>query len=629
MTMLRTIFAVAILAATAAAAPKWVRVTAPHFVVTSDGSLSDARHVAGQLERMREVFHQAFPGLRDPAAPLEVLAVANRKEFEALEPAGYLGKGKLELAGYFQRAQEHNLILLRLDATDADHPYRVVYHEYTHLMTLGGGQIMPVWLSEGLAQFYESTEVSGNSASIGKYEDFNIELLRQHPLMPLATLFAVGPDSPYYHEQNKADVFYAESWALTHMLLMRQRQRNAHEIQDYLALLRQNLDSAAAAARAFGSLADLQQQLDQYTRHQSYTYVILKLSGKVDDSQFAAAGIPPAVADAERGEFLAYVGRGSEAAALLQQVLAAGASNAAAAVSADETLGYLAAQQDHLAEAAHWYGLAVAGNSTSFLAHYDFAAITLRQGGEALDAPTAARVEASLRTAIQINPDFAPAYASLAQLKAQRAAGQAGASRGADPRGPAPINESLDEAYALELKAISLQPNTFNYRFNAASILSQQNRVPDAIAVLQRALPLATSPAERAMAEQRIASEQEYQTRLDAYNRARGQGPAQVAEAPVAAPPAIARRAAPEAAAPEQAVSGAITAVRCAGAALDLDLRGSAGTLTLHAADFAKVPMGTDNFDLPAGFNPCHDLVGLRATAREAAGALLALIVAK
>jgi len=34
-------------------------------------------------------------------------------------------------------------------------------------------------------------------------------LLRQNKLLPLATLFTVDHTSPYYHEENKGSIFYA------------------------------------------------------------------------------------------------------------------------------------------------------------------------------------------------------------------------------------------------------------------------------------------------------------------------------------------------------------------------------------------------------------------------------------
>ncbi|HET9785048.1 MAG TPA: hypothetical protein VFP94_08840, partial [Terriglobales bacterium] len=79
------------------AAPKWLRVSSPHFTVLSDGSSREARHVAGQLERMRAVFGRMFPGMPlDPIAPLEVVAVRNTGELRAIEPAAYLAKGQMD-----------------------------------------------------------------------------------------------------------------------------------------------------------------------------------------------------------------------------------------------------------------------------------------------------------------------------------------------------------------------------------------------------------------------------------------------------------------------------------------------------------------------------------------------------
>ena len=43
--------------------------------------------------------------------------------------------------------------------------------------------------------------------------------LRQRPWIPLAQLLALPANSPMRADRNTADVFYAESWALTQMLI--------------------------------------------------------------------------------------------------------------------------------------------------------------------------------------------------------------------------------------------------------------------------------------------------------------------------------------------------------------------------------------------------------------------------
>jgi hypothetical protein len=131
----------------------WIEVRSPHFTVVTNSNEKQGRHIADQFERMRSVFHVAFPKLQiDPGAPLVVLAIKDEKGFQALEPEAYLAKGSVKLGGLFLRASDKNYVLMRLDA-EGEHPYAIVYHEYTHLLLSRAAERMPLWLNEGLAEF--------------------------------------------------------------------------------------------------------------------------------------------------------------------------------------------------------------------------------------------------------------------------------------------------------------------------------------------------------------------------------------------------------------------------------------------------------------------------------------------
>ena len=57
-------------------AENWIEVRSPHFLVLTNSSEKQGRHVADQFERMRSVFHVAFPKLQiDPGSPIIVLAI--------------------------------------------------------------------------------------------------------------------------------------------------------------------------------------------------------------------------------------------------------------------------------------------------------------------------------------------------------------------------------------------------------------------------------------------------------------------------------------------------------------------------------------------------------------------------
>ena len=139
----------------------------------------------------------------DPSAPIVVLAVKNTKGFQALEPSVYLAKGQLNLAGYFLKTQDRNYILLRLDAEQEQHPFATVYHEYTHLQFSSSNEWMPLWLNEGIAEFFQNTDINNKDVLLGQPSVDDILYLRQQRLIPLPVLLRVDASSPYYHEEQK------------------------------------------------------------------------------------------------------------------------------------------------------------------------------------------------------------------------------------------------------------------------------------------------------------------------------------------------------------------------------------------------------------------------------------------
>ena len=245
-------FAVTLPSSARDSADHWFEVRSQHFVVLTDSNEKQARHIASQFERMRSVFHLMMPTASDSAgSPIIVVALKDKKSFQSLEPEAYLAKGQLDLAGYFMRAPDKNYILLRLDA-QGEHPYATVYHEYTHYMLRDASEWIPLWLNEGLAEFYQNTDIEEKDVRLGQPSPDDILYLRQNRLLPLTTLLKVDQTSPYYHEEQKGSVFYAESWALTHYIEVTDRQKGTNRIYDYAKLLIKKEDPVVAAQQAFG-----------------------------------------------------------------------------------------------------------------------------------------------------------------------------------------------------------------------------------------------------------------------------------------------------------------------------------------------------------------------------------------
>jgi Tfp pilus assembly protein PilF len=577
---------------TAAVAPArdkgetWTEVRGPHFVVITNSNERQARRVADQFERMRSVFHVAFPKLQlDPGSPIIVLAIKDDKDFKALEPAAYLAKGSLMLGGLFLRAPDKNYVLMRLDA-EGDHPYSVVYHEYTHLLLSKAAEWMPLWLNEGLAEFYQNTDIHEKDVALGEPSGENLALLKQNRLLPLATLFTVDEKSPYYHEENKGSIFYAESWALIHYLRVKDRKDNIDRLTQYSDLLTQKVDPVTAATRAFGDLKQLQSSLEDYIHQASFNYFKMIAATEVDDSAFTARALTPVQADALRADFLAYNQRTAEARTLLDHVLQEDPNN----VSAQETLGFLEFHQGHVEEARQHYAQAVQFDSQSFLAHYYFAAMSMNGAVAASDE---AKVENSLRTAIKLNPSFAPSYDRLAVFLGMR-------------------SRNLEEAHAMGLTAVSLDPADIGYRVNLASVLLAMRNGQSAVEVLHAAAKLAKTPQESEAVDNSLIHAQEYadaQEETEQNRRMMEEAPTGEEQITSSADiPHLARRKNFVPSGPHRFVVGVLNNVHCDAPNLDLTVTSGAKKLVLHADNYYKIQFTALNFQPSGDLNPCHDL---------------------
>ena len=472
--------ALAALASTVSAqTDAWLQVRTPHFLVVSNAPEKDARKAAHQFEGMRSVFQRVFPEADlDTASPILVLAVQDRRSLQALEPAAYAGSGQLKLAGLFLSAAENNYVLILLNASGS-HPYAPVYHEYAHFVFSRMHQWMPLWLTEGIAEYYQNTEILDDRVRLGKGDPSLQYAIDYHPLLPLSTLFAVDPHSPYYHEEDKGSIFYAESWALTHYLKDKDDLDNTHRVNDFLDLLQKNVDPNIAATQAFGDLDELELNLRKHAVGGQYAVKEIPGSTGVDDSSFIVQPISQTQADRLRAEFLAHEDRQSDAKALLQNVLREDPSS----VVARETLGYIAIREQNYDEARKWCQEAIKLDPRSFVAHFYFAAASIRKG--VTDKASQAAVEESLRTVIKINPSFPLAYEALAVFYATR-------------------GTNLTEARDLIEKAVTLAPGVPEIRIDEANVLLSMNKTKEAAEVLQLALKMSHTPEQVAAVERAL-----------------------------------------------------------------------------------------------------------------------------
>lgn len=487
-------------AANAEKPPEWIEVRSPHFVVVSDAKEKQARRVALHFELIRAVFQKSFPHARvDPVGQVTVLAARNERSLKDLLPAFWEEKGQLHPAGIFLRGPEKNYVALRVDVSSED-AYHTIYHEYVHMLMSLNVPWLPTWLNEGIAEVYGNSYIGEKAVDLGRPSAAHVALLRRGRLLPLDVLLAVDQSSPYYNEADKASIFYAQSWALTHFLMLGDRMQHNQKLVEFVGLIGSGVEQREALQRTLGDLKTLDERLKMYVQRPAMGYVKIEPPDDIEEEEFAVREISAAESAAVRGDFHLQNGREVEARILLEEALRLDPNIALA----HESIGFLHYQRGEKEEAAERFAEAVKLDSRSYLAHYYNALLTAQNS---LDRGSIALAENSLRRALELNPEFGYAAAALAGLYATQ-------------------EDKLDQALPLAKRAVELNPSEVSHYLTLGGILLRLDRADEAESAGQRALRVAKNAAETTLAQsflgdvQRFKEYREERKRAEAESRA-------------------------------------------------------------------------------------------------------------
>ena len=372
--------------------------------------------------------------------------------------------------------------MLRLDASRRD-GYRPIYHEYFHLLTSLNAGRLPIWLMEGLAEFYGNVAIRGDTVEIGDPRRDYLSYLELEKLLPLDALLTMV-DDPHGSDRDAA-LLYAQSWALTHYILVGDGGARSEGLSQYVAQVQQGVDGRKAFEQAFGELDETERALSRYIRQGSFYGLRMDAPASVDEEAFTVRELSAAESSAVRAGVLIRGDRREEALALLEEALAVDDESAAV----HEGMGLFHVQAEDYEEAAESFYRAVSLGSTSYIAHYLAVVLGNDAFAEAEDA------ERRLRRAIDLNPRFAPAYSTLAELVS--------------------LDDSrLDEALSLANQAAGLEPTTGEHWVAGGRILLRMNQPDAAGRAAEAGLRVVTSPEEREVLAAFLATLEDETVRL-------------------------------------------------------------------------------------------------------------------
>jgi FimV-like protein len=400
-----------------------------------------------------------------------------------------------------------------------------------HFLIKNNLKDVPIWFNEGLAEYYSVLEVEDDDRKVqlGLPISEHLYALREQKLLPLKTLFSVDHDSPYYNEKNKKSVFYAQSWAVVHYLLLGNDAKRQPQFNAFLNYLLANNPVEEAFRQAFQmDFVTLEKELKEYINRRSYPGQVATFERKLEfDSEMQSGPLTEAESQFYQGDLLLHAGDLQRAEKYLQQALKLDPNLSIAEAS----LGMLYMRKNNLAEAKSHLERAVSGDTRNYLVHYYYARALSDEGVDANNMVSGyspelmQKMRASLKKTIELAPQFAEGYRLFAFIDLV-------------------AGDKTDEAAALLKRAIALEPGEQQHRFMLAQVYMQKQDFKAARPILESIVGSGNqelrAPAQQMLAS--IASIEAQQARWNANTQSDASTDASATETTATATPRMKKR---------------------------------------------------------------------------------------
>jgi tetratricopeptide (TPR) repeat protein len=466
----------------------WTRMRTANFLFIAETTDRQLRETARKLEQFREVMLRALPNASAVSpVPTVVILFRQDRSFSPFKPQ-FEGRNT-DVAGYFLGHEDVNYLVVNIE--NGELGFSTVFHEYSHFLignTLGH---VPVWVSEGLAQFYESFEErdSGRIAVIGMPIGDHIAVLRQSTPIPIRDLIAVDSQSPIYNEGNRRGLFYAQSWALMHYLYLGSNQERTPQLHEYLTQIRAGAAPDGAFRKAFGDTSILDKELRGYVNQVTMTFMRMTSDSEVETAiPQRGDKIDDLEADTYLGDLQARLGRNEDAQARLQRVL----GRRPATARATQALGLIELRADRLDAALPLLERAASEGPDDGQVQGAFGRALVSRLSEleytsAAYASTLKQARTVLARAVELDPNSAQSLALLGF--AELAAG-----------------DDLKHAETLLARAIVLAPSREEYRLLLAQAYLREAEFSRATDILGVLLATGSRPAIKDQARELLAA---------------------------------------------------------------------------------------------------------------------------
>jgi len=188
----------------------WARIVTTHFDIISSSGDRRTRDLARDLETLAAALADIRPAAT-PTTHTRVFVFARRREVQPYFDL-LMHREKADVSGAFVAQSNRATMFIDDSRRISD---RTPYHELVHYLMGNSPQRAPLWVEEGLAEYYSSAEVHGGIIRVGAQIHEHIERLKRGKLIPVSEVFTTT--------DSIAQTFYAESWAIVDWMINRDR----------------------------------------------------------------------------------------------------------------------------------------------------------------------------------------------------------------------------------------------------------------------------------------------------------------------------------------------------------------------------------------------------------------------
>jgi len=460
------------------AADKWLSIHTKNFLLVGNASESDIRRVGRTLEEFRSAVAMTFPRMEQTSSvPTTIMVFRNEESFKPYKPL-YKGQPS-NLVAFFQPGEDVNYIAVPATLASPN----VVLHEYVHFLMRENIGVLPLWISEGLAECYSTFELAKqNEFTLGRAPDAHVTTLSMpQRFIPIKQLLTFREDSPEYNEESKQGMFYAESWGMVHYLIFGPDNKRRGQFAELLTSLAKGQAFEDAFGNAFQTdYGTIEEEVREYIRKRA-NWGTMKVSTKdnlqVDVRSIATTTLSEPESEFYLGDLLLHLNRLADA----ESHLSAALSKTPNLTSATASMAVLRVRQKRYDDALGLLKKAVDADSKNHIVNFYYAYVLERADSDSAatlkDAP-ADKYEAMrtyARKSIDLSPRFVEAYALVARADLN-------------------AGDHLDEAEEMLKKAISIAPGRDDLQLLLAQTYIRANRTPDARALLSLIERNATNP---------------------------------------------------------------------------------------------------------------------------------------